>query len=218
MGVAARDWYGEQPRPKISRATTIAAIVFVVAGLVLLAANTWQELSQHGLSAGAGPALSGSDPWKRYLADDRTCPTTENVDTLVNAQTRVMICLINFARQQRGLNPLAVSTKLSVAARLKAEAIAHCRVFSHAPCGSDPHGVAVPAGYTGSWGENLYLGNGRLAAARRALDRWLNSPEHRANLFRPGWKVQSIYVVKLGSFPGYTSSPTLWVSEFGDRP
>jgi hypothetical protein len=235
MGVADRDWYREQPRPKERRAPKIVAVALLVVGLVLvvLYARHHQALADpehvvhHELSIGAGPGLgipikgaplyARSDPWKKYLADEHTCPATENVDVLVNVQASSMICLINFAREQRGLNPLPVSPKLSVSARLKGEAIARCRVFAHAPCGGDPHDVAVQAGYTGSWGENILISDGPWAAPRPALDGWLNSPGHRENLFRPEWRVQSIYVVKLSSFHGFRS-PTLWVSEFGDRP
>ncbi|MBA3841809.1 MAG: CAP domain-containing protein [Actinobacteria bacterium] len=235
MGVADRDWCREQPRPKESLAPKIILAVLAVAGLVLLVAHSRhhavadpEHVVHHELSIGAGhglgipikgaPLYARNDPWKKYLADDHTCPAAENVDVLVNVQASSMICLINFARQQRGLNPLPVSSKLTVAARLKGEAIARCRVFAHAPCGGDPHDVAVQAGYTvGSWGENILIADGPWAAPRPALDGWLNSPGHRENLFRPEWRVQSIYVVKLSSFPGFRS-PTLWVSEFGDRP
>jgi uncharacterized protein YkwD len=127
-----------------------------------------------------------------------------------------MVCLIDFARAQRGLTALRVSAFLSIAARLKGEAIEKCRVFAHAPCGGDPHAVADQAGYVGGWGENIYMADGRYGAPRVALDGWLNSPGHRENLFRPEWRVHSLYVAKLTSFPGF-HDPTLWVSEFGDR-
>jgi len=74
----------------------------------------------------------------------------------------------------------------------------------------------VEAGYVGGWGENLEIADGRFGAPRVALDGWLNSPGHRENLFRPEWRVHSVYVVKLTDFPGF-HDPTLWVSEFGDR-
>lgn len=161
------------------------------------------------------PLYAPNDPWTSYLADNETCPNAEALSPPLHDQALTMICLINNARQVRGLTALPVSAQLSNAALLKGEEIVRCKVFAHAPCGGDPHDVAVQAGYYGGWGENLYLADGKWAAPRPALDGWLNSPGHRENIFRPEWQLQSVYVVKLDSFPGF-NSPTLWVSEFGD--
>ncbi|MCW2965110.1 MAG: Allergen V5/Tpx related [Actinomycetia bacterium] len=160
------------------------------------------------------PLYAANDPWKPYLADEQTCPNAEDLNAPLHEQALTMTCLINHARRGRGLATLPVSAQLSTAVRLKGAEIIQCKVFAHAPCGGDAHDVADQAGFAGSWGENLYIADGRWGAPRPALDGWLNSPGHRENLFRPEWQVQSVYVVKLDSFPGF-HSPTLWVSEFG---
>jgi uncharacterized protein YkwD len=160
------------------------------------------------------PLYASNDPWKSYLADEQTCPSAEDLNAPLHEQALTMICLINHARRERGLTELTVSAQLSTAVRLKGAEIIRCKVFAHAPCGGDAHDVAVQAGFTGSWGENIYIADGRWGAPRPALDGWLNSPGHRENLFRPEWQVQSVYVVKLDSFPDF-KSPMLWVSEFG---
>jgi uncharacterized protein YkwD len=160
------------------------------------------------------PLYAPNDPWKDYLASEASCPDAEDLDAPLPAQARTMICLINHARIVRRLRMLPVSAQLSLSATLKGQAIVRCKVFAHAPCGGDPHDVAIQAGFDGSWGENLYIADGRYGAPRPALDGWLNSPGHRENLFRPEWRVQSVYVVKLADFPGF-SGPTLWVSQFG---
>jgi uncharacterized protein YkwD len=163
-----------------------------------------------------GPLYAANDPWQGYLADERTCPGGENESAPLQQQANTMVCLINYARGRHGLTTLHVAPVLSTAAQLKGEQIARCRVFAHAPCGGDPHDVADQAGYAGAFGENLYIAEGRHGAPRVALDGWLNSPGHRENVFRPRWRVQSLYVVKLGRFNEYRGA-TLWVSHFGDR-
>jgi uncharacterized protein YkwD len=127
-----------------------------------------------------------------------------------------MVCLIDYARRVRGLPPLLVAPILSVAAKLKGDAIVRCGNFDHAPCGPNSLDVANQVDYLGAWGENLYIAEGRFGAPRPALDGWLNSAEHRENLFHADWRIQSIYVTKPTRFPGFRDA-TLWVSEFGDR-
>lgn len=234
MGVEDRDWL-HAPRP--SRRPPLPLLILAPIVVVLLVAlgthiigggqpSDPENQVHRDLSFGYGPGLQITllraplypphDPWKAYLADEQTCPHGEDTSAPLQAQAETMACLINFARQEEGLPTLQVSPLLSIASRLKAEAIERCGVFAHAPCGGDPHDVAVQAGYVGSWGENIYIADGRFGAPRVAMDEWLNSPGHRDNLFNPQWRVHSLYVVKPVSFPGFRN-PTLWVSEFGDR-
>lgn len=234
MGVADRDWYREDPpREGSGRGKRYAVVLsFFVVCVVLLVNHATRQgtpadpehIVHHDFVLGVAPGLTvrlkqaplyaPNDPWKAYLADERTCPNAEDVNAPLREQALTMICLIDHARRGRGLAPLPVLPQLSAASRLKGEEIARCKVFAHAPCGGDPHDVAVQAGFSGSWGENIYIADGRYGAPRPALDGWLNSPGHRENLFEPQWRVQSVYVVKLDDFPGF-KSPTLWVSEFG---
>jgi uncharacterized protein YkwD len=127
-----------------------------------------------------------------------------------------MLCLIDWARHQRGLGLPTQTTLLASTALLKGNEIVHCRNFAHAACGGDPAEDIRATGYRGAWGENLYIAGGRYGAPRVALDGWLNSPEHRENLFRPEWLTQGIAVIKLDEFGPYHPM-TLWVSHFGSE-
>jgi uncharacterized protein YkwD len=161
------------------------------------------------------PLYAENDRWRSYLADERTCPGGEDASAPLALQLETMRCLIDYARSRRNVGSLPVDPLLSRSATLKGQDIERCAVFAHAPCGGDPSDVARQAGYAGSFGENLYIGDGRLGAPRPALDGWLNSDGHRANLLRPGWRVQSLYVAKLPRFRDHRDA-TLWVSHFGD--
>lgn len=235
MGVADRDWFREPPseprRPTRWKLLAVALALALVACLAIRAEHHAapadpEHVTHHDLSIDYGfglsvqleraPLYAAHDPWRSYLADERTCPNAESLDAPLRDQAATMICLIDYARRQLGLVELPVSPLLSTSVRLKGEAIVRCQVFAHAPCGGDPHDVAVQAGYVGSWGENIYIAAGRYGAPRPALDGWLNSPGHRENLFRPEWRAQSVYLVKVKEFPGGFSDATLWVSEFGD--
>jgi uncharacterized protein YkwD len=235
VGIEDRDWYRDEPPREVrARLPLVALALIVVAvligGITHLARGQQVADPEHQvhhdrslqffpgleLPLSKAPLYSAHDPWRTYLADEQTCPGGEDANAPLQEQARTMVCLIDFAREERGLPPLTIATLLSTSSRLKGDEIARCKVFAHAPCGGDPHDVAVQAGYVGGWGENLEIADGRFGAPRVALDGWLNSPGHRENLFRPEWRVHSLYVVKLTDFPGF-HDPTLWVSEFGDR-
>ena len=230
MGIESRDWYREAPTEAARRRGPSRGFLVALAVLAVAAVAAGVHLA--GREGGAGirigfgaepevtvvePSLyPRNDPWSSYLADERTCPGGEDADAPLDRQLETMRCLIDHARTRRGLSTLPVSPALSVAARLKGADIERCSTFAHAPCGGDPGDVARAAGYRGSFGENLYLAEDRSGAPRPALDGWLNSPHHRENLFRPDWRVQSLYVAKLKRFRKYHGA-TLWVSHFGDR-
>jgi uncharacterized protein YkwD len=161
-----------------------------------------------------GSLYPPNDPWKSYLASEQTCPNAERTDLPLNEQANTMTCLVNYARRQRGLSTLTPASLLNESSLKKAGKIVRCSEFAHDACGDDPAADVRAANYYGSWGENLYLGEGRLGAPRVALDGWLNSTEHRENLFNPYWRSEGIAVTtaaKVGEYSGVT----VWVNQFG---
>ena len=173
-------------------------------------------VSPLGLKAGQSERLyPENDPWKAYLAPESICPGGEDRSAPMADQLRTMVCLLNWARERRGLPALPVNATLSAAARAKAEDIYRCSDFAHEACGREAHSVADEAGYGGSsWGENLYAGSGELGRPRVAVDGWLNSTGHRENLFRQKWTEQGVALLPVPSFNG-VPEVALWVSHFG---
>jgi uncharacterized protein YkwD len=55
-----------------------------------------------------------------------------------------------------------------------------------------------------------------LTVPRVALDRWLDSPGHRQNLFRPEWQTIGI-ALPGGANVERVRDGVLWVNEFGGR-
>ncbi|MGZ8693942.1 MAG: CAP domain-containing protein, partial [Gaiellaceae bacterium] len=93
-----------------------------------------------------------------------------------------------------------------------------CGKFEHAACGRPSDQVATDAGYvaTGGWGENLYVGEGHRGAPRVAMDDWLNSPQHRENLFLPQWRTAGLAAMHDVTVDDFRHA-VVWVSQFGDR-
>ena len=138
-----------------------------------------------------------------------------------------MICLVDYARSHyaalhprwSGRSALPENALLTRAAALKAALLLHCDQFSHTPCSTPFPTVFREAGYgrgaaVVSVGENLAYGQQDVGSPRAALDGWLNSPEHRQNLFTAKWKSQGLALAHPQSFLSY-SDVTVWVSEFG---
>jgi len=239
MGLESRDPYRETPKQRRSHlpwllgALILAAALFAASprGHLLLGLSQARFSGEHGnlqdagssplpgtsqITLQAAPLYPAGDPWKGYLADERTCPGGERTDLPPDRQVEVMICLIDWARLRHGLSPPMQTALLATTALQKAHEIVRCRNFDHAACGDHPATDVRAAGYQGAWGENLYIADGRYGAPRAALDGWLNSPDHRENLFRPEWRTQGVALVELDRFGPYHGAE-LWVSHFGSE-
>ena len=222
-----------EPKRRL-RLNSVGLLVVLSLVLIAVVALKWERLSQQELSSKSrisdiklsilpglpeltirkGSLYPKNDPWKDYLASEQTCPGGERTDLPLNEQANVMTCLVNYARQRRGLSALAPASLLNETSLKKAEKIVRCHEFAHDACGDDPAADVRAANYYGSWGENLYLGEGRVGAPRVALDGWLNSPEHRENLFNPSWRYEGIALIAAVRVGQY-SNATIWVNQFG---
>ena len=239
VGIEDRDWHRTGARPSRCgrQLPGIAIVLAVIAGLGLAAGARQLRQGKQPTYEGERRAVRGAtrvsllpglpsltlhreslyephDRWKAYLADEHTCPGAERTDLPLGQQAEIMVCLVNYARRRRGLTPLVTVGLLNDSSLAKAARVVRCREFKHAACGEGAASDARAAGYTGAFGENLYLADGPLGAPRVALDGWLNSPGHRENLFRPEWRTQGIAVQKLDRFGQYRDA-ALWVHEFG---
>ncbi len=169
MGIEDRDWYQRDAKPTRGRTNGISGWVIVagiVVGLIVAGVAKRQlqgpsatygvEKKTHSpgtrislmpgapeITIGGDSLYAKDDPWMTYLADEQTCPGGERSDTPLTTQAAAMVCLVNYARKQRGLRPLAPLTLLNSTS-----------TWAHpaSPCtgGSTPRGTArtsfVPSG------------------------------------------------------------------------
>jgi uncharacterized protein YkwD len=132
-----------------------------------------------------------------------------------------VLCLHNQVRADHGLPPLREQSKLRHAAGGHSSDMVDRRYFEHtSPGGSTMVDRIVGAGYvraSAGWllGENLEWGTGRLATPRGAVRAWLDSPPHRANLLKRGYREVGIGVA-LGVPTGDDAGATYTV-DFGTR-
>lgn len=237
MGIPESDWHQPSESNELqrgSRFNRVSVLLFLSLVLVGVLAVKWERLSHRELSTQSrlsdiklsilpglpkltireGSLYPVNDVWKDYLASEQTCPGGERTDLPLSEQATIMTCLINYARRERGLSALSTAPMLSETSLKKADRIVRCNDFNHNACGEDADADVRAVNYYGSWGENLYLGEGRLGAPRVALDGWLNSPEHRENLFSSNWRYDGVAVMTTSQIGEY-SNATLWVNQFG---
>lgn len=126
--------------------------------------------------------------------------------------------LTNAERQKYGLPRLRLSKKLSIAAMCHAKDLAEHDNFYVQPgvdvhAGSDGSSTfsrVTRAGYQPSyWGENVYDWSPTISAAN-AVNWWMSSPSHRANILNPNYTE-----IGIGYSLVHTSNRHRYVQDFG---
>ena len=116
---------------------------------------------------------------------------------------------VNHARTARGLRPLQVDPALTRAARTHSQTLLERDVVVH---GAVAARLASFGARGPSFGENVACAAGSSARAGVILRTWLASPDHRANLLRPGWQRLGIGTA-VGEFAG-DAGATVFTADF----
>lgn len=108
----------------------------------------------------------------------------------LSSSEQQLLVAVNGARAANGLGPLSIDPRLEQAARDHTSDLLANNAFTH---DFIKNGVSYPFSTWIGWyysgtcaGENLALGTGGLSSAT-AVQLWLNSPGHRANLLSPSY-------------------------------
>ena len=113
------------------------------------------------------------------------------------SESRILSAM-NQVRAANGLGPLRPNGKLHTAARAHSGDMMRRGYFGHGAFGRRMSGFGVRAPVVG---ENLAWGTGAAAGAMTIVQEWLASPEHRANLLRPGFRLVGVGSA-IGTFVG----------------
>jgi uncharacterized protein YkwD len=131
---------------------------------------------------------------------------------------------INDLRRSRGLKPLRASLPLAAAARQHSVQMAKHGYFDHASPNGSPFWKRVEAKYRSNRGRFWSVGENMAWAApglstQRALQLWMESPEHRDNLFAPAWREIGLGAVHALAAPGVYEgfNVTILTADFGVR-
>jgi uncharacterized protein YkwD len=131
---------------------------------------------------------------------------------------------INVVRRGYRLRPLAVSSKLTSAAAAHTREMGADGYFEHDSFDSTPFWKRVARWYSSrgwrSWsvGENLVWRSPDVSADS-AVEMWMNSPPHRANLLSRSWREIGISAIHFDAAPGEYdgAAVTIVTADFGAR-
>lgn len=131
-------------------------------------------------------------------ANTELTPSAEDI-TLVRA---AVLCLINHARAEHGLNPLAISARLESAAEGHCAELISANYFAHiSPDGETPVDRIRNTGYIPGpsvgyvIGENLAWGTYSLSTPQSIVSAWIASPGHLANILESQYRETGIGIV-----------------------
>jgi uncharacterized protein YkwD len=135
-----------------------------------------------------------------------------------------VLAAINDLRHRHGLSALRLNSTLTATALEHSLSMAEHGYFGHSSLSGSPFWKRVAARYAqrGSrlWtvGENLVWASPGLSAAQ-AIHLWLNSPPHRRNLLRSGWREIGLGAVHAAAAPGVFEglAATILTADFGVR-
>jgi len=135
-----------------------------------------------------------------------------------------VLAQINFIRVEHGLVALRLSADLGGAADEHSQEMAADGYFQHDSFDGSVFWKRIAAFYSAAgyryWsvGENLLWASPSVGSVR-ALQMWMGSPEHRANILDPRWREIGISAVHTLNAPGtYQHRPvTIITTDFGAR-
>lgn len=136
------------------------------------------------------PSLPSSQPYP-------VAPTQSVSTAQMEATTRQQI---NQIRQKHGLTPLQNNEKLAQVARNYSKRMAQQKFFSHTSPSGDTMTQRIQAAgiFYFMIGENLFMGTYLPQPVQFAVDGWMQSPGHRANILRPEYRETGIGVWRQG--------------------
>jgi uncharacterized protein YkwD len=163
-------------------------------------------------------AWGGAPPAEQALPLYTGCG--EDLAPVVNASYEQQVVeLVNAVRDDNGLPPLKRLSELDEAARYHATDMGQDDYFEHETydrvggslveqCDTVTR-IRKYCTECGSWAENIGWG---CATPQCAMDLWMNSSGHRANILST-----STWEIGVGYHTGSASYPHLWVQDFGQR-
>src|SRR3954451_20510876 len=128
-----------------------------------------------------------------------------------------VLAQLNVTRTAHGLSPLRPSPRLAAAARAHSSEMITAGYFSHNSFDGSLFWKRIRRYFgPGAVGENLLWAEPTVGA-RRAVAMWMASPEHRANILDPDWRVIGVSAAHAAAAPGYFGgrAVTVVTTDFG---
>ncbi|MFD8416803.1 CAP domain-containing protein [Streptomyces sp. NPDC059650] len=119
-----------------------------------------------------------------------------------SAEEAAVVTLVNQARARAGCGPVRANPPLAALAAAFSKDMAVRGFFDHTdPDGNTPWDRATNAGISGLGGENIARGQGD---AQAAMNAWMNSPGHKANILNCEFRTLGVGVHVAAGGPWWT--------------
>lgn len=173
--------------------------------LVILATTAIETFGQSSngrpvarLISGSG---SGSAQPQRSLHHTSARPAVKAVSrasVVANGLERQAFNLINSERAKMGLSPLVWDGEICQVARHHSDSMGRLNFFDHeGPDGTNLLDRVTARGIMWkSMGENIAYNQGHDDPAASAVDQWMHSPKHRANILRGNYTHSAIGITR----------------------
>ena len=168
------------------------------------------------LAAFAAVVMSAVEP--EMAAADATIRSCTGSKITLKPIEKAMLGLHNRKRADRGLPRLCIHPKLQKSARAHSADMIRRDYLSHSTKGRNEGPCERIRRYGYRWrlcGENIGWGSGSKGSPKSRFRAWMNSPGHRANILKRGFREVGIDASR-GTFKRY-SNVRMWTVDFGDR-
>ena len=153
------------------------------------------------------------------VPDAEGCPGSGDLPTQerIQATRAAILCVLNVERARHGLPALTRNPLLELSSQRHSQDMALRKYFEHdTPEGVDSHTRINVAGYLQRWtGENLYWGTGPKSTPVGAIEGWMKSPGHRANILRPQYTEVGVGIAHAAPKRGVTDHAAIYTTNFG---
>jgi uncharacterized protein YkwD len=188
-------------------------ILFDIAQRELGDGNRWREISNPN-----GAQLTEADVTNLQIGQELCIPSAvipgNPGSPIAPSVVGQVLELINNERRQAGLQPLRLNAALTQAAQRHSTSMAYEDFFGHVGRDGSTFVTRIQqAGYRYSAiSENIAGGQ---TTASAAVQGWMNSPGHRANILNPRYVDTGIGYEFLGTDPGQVTLKHYWTQTFG---
>src|SRR5947207_7374824 len=171
------------------RATSASSrwLLLCTLSFAFLVATSLQGLAQNSRPVARLITASGTaQPMQaNHRAAARPAVATSSASVVASSLERQTFNLINAERAKNRLPPLVWDAELCRMARLHSEKMARLNFFDHeGPDGNLPSRAQASGVMWRSLAENIALNQGYDDPVSLAVDQWMHSPGHRANILR----------------------------------
>ncbi|HKR01011.1 MAG TPA: CAP domain-containing protein [Pyrinomonadaceae bacterium] len=189
--------YNLFPRIAVSRCASL--LFFCLLSCAFFVATTSDSLGQSSNGRPVARLITATREMDmtqqtQHRVSTRPAMAVRSAPVAANSLERQAFELINAERAKNRLPPLAWDGELCAVARLHSENMGRYNFFDHeGPDGKDVLGRVTERGIMWrSLGENIAYNQGYDNPAAFAVDQWMHSPKHRANILRAGFTHSAI--------------------------